>query len=71
VALASGLNNFEIAGADKIYVMAEAKVVNNKVVVSNQTVAAPLFVRYAWSDCSGATLFNKEGLPASTFTSEN
>lgn len=70
VALPAGLNNFEIAGADKVYVKAQAKIVNNKVVVSNPTVAAPLFVRYAWSDSSSATLFNKEGLPAATFTSE-
>ena len=66
-----GLTNFEIAGADKVYVPAQAKIVNNKVVVSSPSVAAPVYVRYAWSDSSAATLFNKEGLPASTFTSEN
>ncbi len=66
-----GLTNFEIAGADKVYVPAQAKIVNNKVVVSSPSVAAPVYVRYAWSDSSAATLFNKEGLPASTFTSED
>lgn len=66
-----GLTNFEIAGADKVYVQAQAKIVGNKVVVSSPSVAAPVYVRYAWSDSSAATLFNKEGLPASTFTSED
>lgn len=66
-----GLYGFEIAGADKMYVQAQAKIVKDKVVVSNPSVAAPLYVRYAWSDGAGAGLFNKEGLPASTFTSED
>ena len=65
-----GLTNFEIAGADKIFVPARAKIVDNKVVVSSTEVANPMYVRYAWTDSSAATLFNKEGLPASTFTSE-
>ncbi|MEO7768948.1 MAG: sialate O-acetylesterase, partial [Ferruginibacter sp.] len=65
-----GLFGFEIAGADKLYVPAQAKIVNEKIVVSSPSVAAPVYVRYAWSDGAGAGLFNKEGLPASTFTSE-
>lgn len=70
VAAAKGLDNFEIAGADKVYVPALAKIVNDKVVVSSSAIASPMYVRYAWSDSSSATLFNKEGLPAATFTSE-
>ena len=66
-----GLFGFEIAGKDKAYVPAQAHIVNNKVVVSSPAVAAPVFVRYAWSDSSSASLFNKEKLPASTFTSED
>lgn len=70
LASGKGLSNFEIAGADKVYVSAQAKIVDNKVVVSSSSIAAPVYVRYAWSDASAATLFNKEGLPAATFTSE-
>ncbi len=70
VAADGGLTNFEIAGADKIFVSAEARIVNNRVVVSSSSITAPVYVRYAWSDSSGATLFNKDGLPAATFTSE-
>jgi len=65
-----GLENFEIAGADKVYVKAEAKIENNKLIVSSTLVVNPVYVRYAWSDGSSASLFNKEGLPAATFTSE-
>jgi sialate O-acetylesterase len=65
-----GLFNFEIAGADKVYLKANAKIKDNKVVVSNDAVPNPVYVRYAWSDGSSASLFNKEGLPAATFISE-
>ena len=70
VASPKGLCNFEIAGVEKEYTKAEARIVNNKVVVSSVLVTKPLYVRYAWSDSSSGTLFNKEGLPAATFTSE-
>jgi sialate O-acetylesterase len=70
VASDKGLSNFEIAGANKVYLPAQAKIVNDKVVVNNSSIAHPVYVRYAWSDGSGASLFNKEGLLAGTFTSE-
>ncbi|MDR3653408.1 MAG: hypothetical protein P4L34_10635 [Paludibacter sp.] len=62
--------NFEIAGDNKVCLQVEAKMSGNKIVVSNSTITNPFYVRYAWSDGFAATLFNKEGLPASTFTSE-
>jgi sialate O-acetylesterase len=71
IASANGLNNFEIAGADKVYVKAEAKIEGNKLIVDSPSINEPVYVRYAWSDGSSATLFNKEGLPAATFTSES
>ncbi len=70
MAIESGLTNFEVAGADKNYVPAQAKIANNKVVVSASSVDNPIYVRYAWSDTSTATLFNKERLPAATFSSD-
>ena len=63
------LSGFEIAGADGIFVPAKAKIVNNKVEVSNASINSPKYVRYAWSDYFDASLFNKERLPASSFTS--
>lgn len=65
-----GLSGFEVAGSDKVYVPAQAEIEDNKIIVGSTSIANPVYVRYAWSDGFAATLFNKEGLPASTFTSE-
>lgn len=65
------LSQFAIAGADKKFVWAKAAIENNTVVVWNESVPNPLYVRYAWSDNpDGANLYNKEGLPASPFRTD-
>ncbi|TDW48133.1 sialate O-acetylesterase [Flavobacterium sp. 270] len=64
------ISGFEIAGADKVFLPATAKIQDDKVIVSNAKITKPVYVRYAWTDASGASLFNKNGLPAATFTSE-
>lgn len=65
------LTLFSIAGADKRWVWAEAKIDGNTVVVRNAAVAQPMYVRFAWADNpDGANLFNKEGLPASPFRTD-
>ncbi|RIH66925.1 glycosyl hydrolase family 2 [Mariniphaga sediminis] len=70
VASTKGLFGFEIAGEDKNYLPAKAKIVGDKVEVFNADIDYPEYVRYAWKNESEASLFNREGLPASTFTSE-
>jgi sialate O-acetylesterase len=65
------LTGFEIAGSDKVYVDAKSMIVGDRVEVSSASITTPLYVRYAWRDTSIATLFNKEGFPASSFTSED
>ncbi|WP_324671233.1 sialate O-acetylesterase [Hymenobacter sp. GOD-10R] len=63
---------FAVAGPDKKYVWAQAKLEGNKVVVWSDQVTAPVSVRYAWADNpEGANLFNKEGLPASPFQADS
>jgi sialate O-acetylesterase len=66
------LNCFEITGIDDEFFPAEAKLVNNTIVVWSDKVAKPVAVRYAWSNNpEGVNLYNKEGLPSSPFrTSE-
>jgi sialate O-acetylesterase len=65
------LKGFAIAGPDKKFVWAQAKIEGNKVVVWSDQVPNPTAVRYAWADNpEGVNLYNKEGLPASTFTTE-
>lgn len=70
-AAAEGLTGFEIAGADKKFVPAAAVIDGRRVVVSSTAVPKPVAVRYAWSNLARATLFNLEGLPASSFRTDN
>jgi sialate O-acetylesterase len=64
------LSGFEIAGADQQFVKAEAKIVGNTVVVWAKSVKNPVAVRYAWHNTAEHTLFNKAGLPASSFRTD-
>lgn len=61
---------FELAGADRHFVPAQAQVEGETVVVSTPTVKQPVFVRFGWSSVVDNNLYNTAGLPASTFTSE-
>jgi sialate O-acetylesterase len=63
---------FSIAGADRKYVWANARIEGDKVVVWNDKLTNPVSVRYAWANNpEGANLYNKKGLPASPFETEN
>ena len=70
VARGGKLNGFEIAGADRGYVPAEARIDGATVVVSNPIVSAPLYARYGWAANPECNLYNSEQLPASPFRSE-
>ena len=66
------LGHFTIAGEDKRFVWAKAKIENNAVLVWSEEVKYPVAVRYAWADNPvGANLYNKEGLPASSFRTDS
>ncbi len=65
------LKGFAIAGADRKFVWADAKTDGNAVVVSSDKVAEPVAVRYAWADNPACNLYNKEGLPASPFRTDD
>ncbi len=59
---------FSIADERKNFVWAKAEIINNQVVVSNEEITNPVYVRYAWMDNPDrANFFNKNGLPASPF----
>jgi len=65
------LGEFAIAGADKKFVWAKAKIEGDKVVVWSESIADPKYVRYAWADNPvNPNLYNKEGLPASPFRTD-
>ncbi len=65
------LGEFAIADDDKKFVWAKAKIEGNTIVVWNDAVPSPKYVRYAWADDPvNPNLFNKEGLPASPFRTD-
>ena len=74
---AKGLNfgktaagGFELAGPDRHFVPAQAKIEGETVRVSAADVPRPTYVRYGWAGVVQSSLYNSAGLPASTFTSE-
>ena len=66
------LRGFSIAGADQKFAWAKAMIEGNKVIVFSDTIADPVAVRYAWgNNPDDANFYNKEGLPASPFRTDN
>ncbi len=65
------LAGFAIAGEDKKFYWANAVIEGNKIIVSCKDVQTPVAVRYAWAVNPDANLYNKEGLPASPFRTDN
>ena len=65
------LSDFIIAGEDKKFVPAQAVIDGDTVVVSSPQVKKPVAVRYGWTNWVMGSLFNKEGLPASSFRTDD
>jgi len=66
------LKGFAIAGQDRKFVWANARIEGNQVIVWSDAIAEPVAVRYAWANNpEGCNLYNKEGLPASPFRTDN
>lgn len=65
------LTTFKLAGKDKRFYPAKAVITRTGVTVTSQYVAEPVAVRYAFEDFVVGDLFNSEGLPASSFRSDD
>ncbi len=65
------LEGFAIAGQDRKFAWAEAKIEGDAVVVWSNAVPQPIAVRYAWADNPVCNLYNEAGLPASPFRTDN
>jgi len=63
------LKGFEVARNNGIFYPAKALITNDKIIVSSNKVMSPVHVRYGWRNWFVGTLFNSEGLPASSFSS--
>jgi sialate O-acetylesterase len=69
---AAEVQGFAIAGEDRQWVWAEAKIVApDQVAVSSKDVAAPVAVRYAWADNPVCNLYNQVGLPVTPFRTDD
>jgi len=65
------LLGFEIAGQDRQFFPADAKVEGEEVVLTSSRVAEPVAARYAWANDPKCNLYNKAGLPAPPFRSDD
>jgi sialate O-acetylesterase len=66
------LRGFEIAGPDRKFYYAHAFVQGNQIIVSSDSVANPLAVRYGWSNApDDINLYNADGFPASPFRTDS
>lgn len=65
------LTHFTIAGVDQRFISANAEIDGNAIVVSSQTVSQPTAVRFAWGSGDTPNLSNRDGLPASSFRTDD
>jgi len=65
------LSWFSIAGADGKFVAADARIHGKTIIVSSPQVSKPTAVRFAWTEAASPNLFNKNGLPAVPFRTDN
>ncbi|MEI6176809.1 MAG: sialate O-acetylesterase [Verrucomicrobiota bacterium] len=68
---ASELRGFAVCGADKCFKWAKAEIKGDTVVCSSPEVETAVAVRYAWANFPLCNLFNKDGLPAGPFRSDD
>jgi sialate O-acetylesterase len=66
----AALTGFAIAGEDRTFVWASARIDGDSVVVSSPDVPKPVAVRYAWADDPACNLANEAGLPAVPFRTD-
>lgn len=65
------LTGFAVAGEDRLFAWAEAVIDGDTVVVGSDRVQKPVAVRYGWANNPGCNLYNRAGLPASPFRTDD
>ncbi len=67
------LIGFQVAGEDKVFYPAEAKINSdkNEVIVWNKNIQKPVAVRYSFTNTAQGNLFSIEGLPVTPFRTDN
>ncbi len=64
------LTHFQIAGSDKKFVPAQAEIEGESVIVWSDEISRPKAVRFGWGNADEPNFMNKEGLPASSFRTD-
>ncbi len=65
------LSGFAVAGPDRKFHRAQARISRSTVIVSSDAVENPVAVRYGWADNPAVSLYNAAGLPAGPFRTDN
>ncbi len=71
VAKGGPLTHFTIAGKDRNFVEVKAEIDGDTILVSSDKIKKPVAVRFAWSNTAVPNLFNRAGLPASSFRTDD
>jgi sialate O-acetylesterase len=71
VAKEGALRGFVVAGEDRQWKPAEARIEGEQVIVSSSEVPQPRAVRYAWENFPSCNLYNGAGIPASPFRTDD
>ena len=71
VRLRGKIETFTIAGEDKVFKPAQAKIEKDTVLVTSAEVPEPVAVRYAWADNPVCNLFSADGLPVTPFRTDD
>ncbi len=67
----SAKSGFVIAGEDRVWKPAQVRIDGESLVISSPEVTQPVAVRYAWENFPIATLYNRAGLPATPFRTDD
>lgn len=65
------INAVQVAGANKVFYPADAKIDGDKLIVSSKIVKQPVAVRFSYSNAAVGNLFSKEGLPVCPFRTDD
>ena len=68
---AGELENFQLAGEDRVFHPASARIEGEVVILSSEAVAEPIAARFCWGAADASSLFNAAGLPASSFRTDD
>lgn len=61
---------FEIAGEDGAYIPAKVRVEGDRIVLSHEKAARPVYARYLWTNYGDVFIFGENGMPLAPFRTD-